>query len=251
MPYYSEFEKKPVSQLPDGLGIFVTNLYGRDQQSLVQFLPTLRSDSLHHNIVRFKETKIDVKIPKLKKKVSLRIPASRWKKLVKDKTLSKQQTQKLKRLYKEYRNVGAAKRQCWSAPVESKKVSSFASPRTLPNGHSYFHTGVDLRARTGRPIYSPSDGEVIFAEELVVPGKTVVINHGSGILSRYLHLSEFRVAVGDKIQKSEIIGLAGATGRVEAAHLHWEVIWKSTKTNPFLFLKKWNAHCNQNLAYGL
>jgi len=108
---------------------------------------------------------------------------------------------------------------------------------------SYYHSGVDLRARTGTPIRAPASGKVLYSDFMVVPGNTVVIDHGEGILSRYMHLKNFHVSEGDSVKRGEVLGIAGDTGRVEAAHLHWEVVWKGRQTDPFNFMETWNKYC--------
>lgn len=133
---------------------------------------------------------------------------------------------------------------CWLPPIHSQRTSRFAAPRTLPNGKTYLHTGVDLRARKGTPIHAVANGRVIFSGHLVVPGNAVVIDHGGGLFSRYFHLSQPLVHSGDQVKTGDVIGNSGATGRVEAPHLHWEIIWKRIPANPFAFLKAWEPFCD-------
>lgn len=135
---------------------------------------------------------------------------------------------------------------CFRPPLDSKIVSRFASPRTLPNGRSYHHTGVDLRAASGTPIMAMAMGRVSYANPMIVPGNVVVLNHGGGLFSRYMHLSKIKVKEGDVVKAGEIVGLSGATGRVEAPHLHWEVIWKGNHADPFHFLQQWEQLCDQS-----
>jgi murein DD-endopeptidase MepM/ murein hydrolase activator NlpD len=134
---------------------------------------------------------------------------------------------------------------CWQRPLTSKIVSEFASPRTLPDGRSYFHTGLDMRAWFNTPVRASASGTVVFADQMVLPGKMIIIDHGGGIFSRYLHLNEFKVRVGDKVKKNQWIALSGATGRVEAPHLHWEVMWKGTQVDPKEFLEIAKSFCKK------
>lgn len=138
--------------------------------------------------------------------------------------------------------------ECMTYPLsqKAKVVSKFASPRTLPNGDSYRHTGVDLRAPTGTLIKSIGKGNIVFASHLIVPGNTVVVDHGGGLFSRYFHLSKFLVKEGDGVKKGTPVGESGATGRVEGPHLHWEVVWKGNHANPVHFLQHWEQLCNQS-----
>lgn len=132
---------------------------------------------------------------------------------------------------------------CIKRPVNSKITSQFGRPRTLPSGRSYYHSGVDLRARTGTPIFSALDGKVVYAGHMTVSGNNVVLSHGGGLYSRYLHLSKIKVKEGQRLPAAEIVGLAGATGRVEAAHLHWEMIWKGQYASPLHLMDDWNQIC--------
>lgn len=121
---------------------------------------------------------------------------------------------------------------CFRPPLNSFRVSAFASPRRLPNQVSYRHTGVDFRARVGTPIPAAADGQVVLAEPMLIPGKMVTLDHGLGIYSQYYHLSKIKVRVQQKVKAGEILGLSGATGRVEGPHLHWEILWKALPLNP-------------------
>ncbi|MEO0336080.1 MAG: M23 family metallopeptidase [Pseudomonadota bacterium] len=132
---------------------------------------------------------------------------------------------------------------CFERPVDSIVTSAFGRPRTLPSGRSYYHSGVDLRARTGKEIKSTGEGLVVYAGHMTVSGKNVVLSHGGGLFSRYLHLSEIKVKEGERVPASTVVGLAGATGRVEAAHLHWEMIWKGQYADPLMLLKDWQEIC--------
>lgn len=135
---------------------------------------------------------------------------------------------------------------CMQSPLGSIRVSKFASPRYLPNGKSYYHAGVDLRAFVPTPLKSMGDGTVVFADFMMTPGNIVVVSHGKGLFSRYMHMSRLDVKPGDQIKAGQLIGLTGATGRVEAPHLHWEIIWKGNHANPENFLLQWARICGQS-----
>lgn len=107
-------------------------------------------------------------------------------------------------------------------PTESKEVSSaFGTNRVLNGTKRYRHNGLDLRAQTGTPILASNRGRVVITKALYISGNTVAIDHGLGLYTMYSHLSEINVEEGDMIEKGELIGLAGATGRVTGPHLHW------------------------------
>lgn len=111
----------------------------------------------------------------------------------------------------------------WEKPLKSVAVSQFGSVRTLASGLTYHHKGLDLRARSLTPIRSVADGTVLSTDDQVVGGKTINIDHGKGVISRYLHLTEFKVSAGQSIKAGELVALSGTSGRAEAPHLHWEM----------------------------
>jgi murein DD-endopeptidase MepM/ murein hydrolase activator NlpD len=93
-----------------------------------------------------------------------------------------------------------------------------------------------LTAATGTPIHATNRGRVVLAKELFFSGNAVFIDHGLGVYSTYLHLSEIDVEVGSTIERGDIIGLAGATGRVTGPHLHWGVRVLDARVDPFTLL---------------
>jgi murein DD-endopeptidase MepM/ murein hydrolase activator NlpD len=99
------------------------------------------------------------------------------------------------------------------------------------------HAGADLRANTGTPIYAANRGRVVLAKDLFYSGNAVFIDHGLGLYSTYLHLSEIKVAPGTIVERGALIGLAGATGRVTGPHLHWGVRIIDARVDPFSLLK--------------
>jgi murein DD-endopeptidase MepM/ murein hydrolase activator NlpD len=102
-------------------------------------------------------------------------------------------------------------------------VSEFGTRRNYNNGALlYYHTGVDFYGNNV-PIYAPADGVVVFADALTVRGNATYIDHGWGVYSGYLHQSELFVGVGERVERGQVIGLVGATGRVTGPHLHWEI----------------------------
>ncbi|MEO0304476.1 MAG: M23 family metallopeptidase [candidate division WOR-3 bacterium] len=99
-----------------------------------------------------------------------------------------------------------------------------------------FHTGLDIANQSAPPIYAPADGEVIFADYLPGYGKTLKIDHGYGYITVYAHLNSFKVKVGDKVKRHQLIGYMGSTGRSTGTHLHYEVRIANSKVNPLNFI---------------
>lgn len=109
--------------------------------------------------------------------------------------------------------------------VPDCRTDSFGNRRSYNNGpYNSFHTGIDL-SKCGMPgdIYAPAAGTVVFSGPLVVRGNYTVIDHGWGVYTAYGHQSETFVKAGDHVEPGQLIGMIGATGRVDGPHLHWEV----------------------------
>jgi murein DD-endopeptidase MepM/ murein hydrolase activator NlpD len=114
---------------------------------------------------------------------------------------------------------------CWT--------STFGRRRSYnQSGYYYFHTGLDICGQVGDDIYAPANGQVIFTGELTVRGNAILINHGWGVYSGYMHLSEIMVNIGDWVEPGQVIGKVGATGRVRGAHLHWEIWAGGVQVDP-------------------
>ena len=95
------------------------------------------------------------------------------------------------------------------------------------------HSGADLKATTGTEIVATNRGRVLLTGDFFFNGKAVFVDHGMGVLSMYLHLSEIRVAEGQLVERGQLLGLAGATGRVTGPHLHWGVRVTGARVDPF------------------
>ena len=119
-------------------------------------------------------------------------------------------------------------------------VGNFGNLRQSPEG-SIIHLGVDLKANLGDPVFSVNDGIIQFVGKLPNYGKTVIIDHGLGIFSGYLHLSEIKSVVNSKVKKGEIIGLVGSTGYSLAPHLHFTVKINEASVDPRKFLDTVNG----------
>jgi murein DD-endopeptidase MepM/ murein hydrolase activator NlpD len=98
------------------------------------------------------------------------------------------------------------------------------------------HSGADLRAATGTPIHASNRGRVVLAKDLFFSGNAVFIDHGLGVYSVYLHLSEIQVEPGEMVERGQVVGLAGATGRVTGPHLHWGARLLDARVDPFSLL---------------
>lgn len=133
-----------------------------------------------------------------------------------------------------FRTVGPEPR--WGAtfarPIEVGVVSGFGV-RSVYNGEPRApHGGADFASPTGTPVMAPGGGRVVLAGPLYFTGRTVVIDHGLGLVSLLAHLSRIDVAVGDTVVGGARVGLVGATGRVTGPHLHWTVRLQGARVDP-------------------
>jgi murein DD-endopeptidase MepM/ murein hydrolase activator NlpD len=122
-------------------------------------------------------------------------------------------------------------------PVEGQVTGSFGERIDPFNGEGAFHSGVDIGSSYGHPIVAPADGVVTVTDTMGGYGKTIMIDHGSGISTRYGHLSGFAVTTGQHVQRGDIIGYVGESGRSTGPHLHYEVRINDTPVNPYKYLR--------------
>jgi len=117
-------------------------------------------------------------------------------------------------------------------------MSSPFGMRTDPfNGRPAMHTGIDLRGERGEPVHATADGTISIAGRDGGYGKMVEINHGNGLSTRYGHLSEIDVKVGQKVRIGQVVGKIGSTGRSTGPHLHYETRINGEAVNPQKFLR--------------
>lgn len=120
----------------------------------------------------------------------------------------------------------------WIRPLPGKVVSPFGCKTIINNLERSPHSGVDLRAPHGTPIRAPNRGRVVLAEDHFFGGLSMVIDHGGQIHSMYFHLSDASVAVGKVVEKGEIIGFSGSSGRTTGPHLHFGIRLNGNRVNP-------------------
>lgn len=142
----------------------------------------------------------------------------------------------LKRVFNQVR-LERGWRHSFVMPVEGPITSGFGLRRVFNDKARNPHSGVDIAASEGTPVGTCNDGVVAFAQELYLEGKTIIIDHGFGLFSIYMHLSEIQASVGDRVQVGEVIGLVGATGRVTGPHLHWGIKLLGAKVDPFSLMR--------------
>jgi len=129
-------------------------------------------------------------------------------------------------------------RQDFIWPVKARISTRFGSFRTYKGGEvGSYHSGIDLAGGAGTTYVAPADGVVILAATtpFSLEGNLLMIDHGNGLNSAFLHSSQILVKLGDHVTQGQPIGRIGATGRAQGAHLHWSLKWLSARLDPLLF----------------
>ncbi len=127
----------------------------------------------------------------------------------------------------------------FSKPVEGRISGVFGASRKRDNVLLWQSRGMDIAAKRGTPIKSPASGRVILVDsDFYLHGKTIIIDHGIGVISLYIHLDDIAVSYGQKIERGELIGTVGDTGLTTGPHLHWGVYVHSVPVNPMWWLNK-------------
>jgi len=125
----------------------------------------------------------------------------------------------------------------FAAPVSAEISDVFGAERVFNGSVQSIHFGLDFRVPGGTSVAAVNSGRVILARPLFYEGNFVVIDHGQGLLTLYLHLSSFLVKEGDDVSKGQAIGLSGGTGRATGPHLHLAVRWQGVYLDPQVLLK--------------
>ena len=124
-------------------------------------------------------------------------------------------------------------------PVQGRISGRFGNGRVYNGQPGAGHSGMDIAAPTGTAIKAPAAGVVTFAApDLYLTGGTLLLDHGFGVSSNFLHLSRIDVKVGERVEQGQVIGAVGATGRATGPHLHWGMNWFDVRVDPLLGLER-------------
>ena len=122
-------------------------------------------------------------------------------------------------------------------PVAGRISGRFGRQRIYQGEPGSYHTGLDIAPGEGVPFVSPADGVVVLARTgFSLEGGIIIVDHGAGLNSAFIHLSRLTVAEGDEVQQGQQLGNVGSSGRATGPHLHWSLVWKGSRLDPLLFL---------------
>ena len=121
-------------------------------------------------------------------------------------------------------------------PALGRISGIYGSQRILNGQPRQPHYGIDIAAPTGTPVYAPASGLVTLVKDLYFSGWTVVLAHGLGVHSSFLHFDQVDVKTGMKVERGGLIGKIGATGRATGPHLDWRIDWQGRRIDPGLLV---------------
>lgn len=124
------------------------------------------------------------------------------------------------------------------APINGIITGVYGSQRVYNGVPKTPHYGLDYAGKTGDPVMSPADGTVLmYVPDMFYSGGTMIIDHGHGVSSTFLHLSDAYVTVGDTVKQGQKVAAVGASGRATGPHLDWRINWFNERLDPALVLK--------------
>ena len=135
-------------------------------------------------------------------------------------------------------NASDGWRETFIWPVQARISGRFGSQRIYRGTPGSYHTGVDLAGGAGAIYVAPADGVVVLAASspFTLEGNLLMIDHGMGLNSAFLHASKLLVKEGDKVRQGQPLGVIGATGRASGPHLHWGMKWRDARIDPALLV---------------
>jgi murein DD-endopeptidase MepM/ murein hydrolase activator NlpD len=122
-------------------------------------------------------------------------------------------------------------------PVQGPISGVYGSQRILNGAPRQPHYGVDIAGPVGTPVAAPADGIITLAHpDMYFSGATLIIDHGHGLSSTFLHLEKIEVTEGQRVRQGEVVALMGKSGRVTGAHLDWRMNWRDQRIDPALLV---------------
>lgn len=125
----------------------------------------------------------------------------------------------------------------FSLPLDNEISTQYGVKRIINKANESIHRGIDIRGKEGEDVRASNSGKIVLAEELFFGGNTLILDHGMGIFTVYMHLSGFNRKLGETVFKGDVIGFVGSTGRSTGPHLHFGVKAQELSVNPISFAK--------------
>jgi len=127
-------------------------------------------------------------------------------------------------------------RQPFLWPRTGRISGLFGAQRIYRGAPGAYHSGIDIAGAVGDPVVAPADGVVTLAADkpFSLEGNLLILDHGNGLNSAFLHLSRIDVRAGQRVSRGQAVGAIGATGRATGPHLHWSVRWNDARIDPLL-----------------
>lgn len=147
----------------------------------------------------------------------------------------KKETRKLKLIFQK------VNQRIWKGsfllPLRNEISSQYGAKRIFNKKRISIHRGIDIKGKEGEEVRASNHGKVVLARELFFGGNTIILDHGLGIYSLYMHLSRVRVRLGEMVSKGDVIGLVGSSGRSTGPHLHFGIKIMNTSANPLSLVR--------------
>jgi murein DD-endopeptidase MepM/ murein hydrolase activator NlpD len=134
-------------------------------------------------------------------------------------------------------------RQVFISPVKARIAGLFGAQRIYRGTPASYHSGVDLAGGRGTTYVAPADGVVILAADhpFTLEGNLLMVDHGEGLNSAFLHSEALLVAAGDRVKQGQALGRIGASGRASGPHLHWSMKWGEARIDPMTLVESQSA----------
>ena len=219
------FDGKPVAVAPDGTFIIAFN---RDAPAQSTLVATLRGGKLVSKALNV--SKRSWKIERVNIALRRSGPSAAFQKI---RAPEIAQINAARR--KNHNSIGWRQSFIW--PVKGRISGMFGSQRIYKGQPGSYHSGVDIATgKSGTPIVAPADGVVILAaaRPFSLEGNLLMVDHGMGLNSAFLHLSKIDVKNGQIVKRGQLLGRIGSTGRATGPHLHWSMKWKRARIDPIL-----------------
>lgn len=210
-------------------------IFGFDRDAKGEYLLRVKYNDGSVKIKKLKLADRKYKIQRINnmKRKYVSPPKAELEQIKKERKIKNDVKSKIGEIQEAYYKTGFAR------PVKGGRISGiFGSQRILNGVPKNAHNGLDIAARRGTPVHAMADGVVkLAADEFYYSGNFLLIEHGQGLYSVYLHLSKKDVKDGDIVKKGQKIGEIGTTGRSTGPHLHWGVNWYKNRIDPACLLE--------------